>query len=86
MGTSKEERDCCDCGTKFNNDNSMKNCNFFLHIPLEEQLLTDPTLYSCLTNRNLEELIQSNVISDVTTAELYQNLIKHHGMSRIIFL
>jgi hypothetical protein len=71
MGTSKEERHCDDCGTKFNYDESMKNCSFFLHIPLEDQLkqlLTDPPLYSYLTNRNLEELIQFDVITDVTTA------------------
>lgn len=29
----------------------------------------------------MEELIQSDVITDVTTAELYQNLIRFHGMS-----
>jgi hypothetical protein len=85
MGTSKEERHCDDCGTKFNYDESIKNCSFFLHIPLEDQLkqlLTDPTLYSYLTNRNLEELIQSDEITDVTTAKLYKNLIKYHGMSK----
>lgn len=85
MGKSKESRVCDDCGTIFNSENSMKNGSFFLHMPLKEQLeqlLTNPELYSYLSNRNLQDLIQSTVISDVTTGKLYQNLIKHHGMSK----
>lgn len=85
MGTSEESRDCEDCSTTFQYDESKKNGSFFLHIPLEgqlKQLLTDPKLFSCLTNRNIDRLSQSSVISDVTTAKLYQNLINNHGMSK----
>lgn len=85
MGTSKETRDCEECATPFDHESSMKDGIFFLHIPLKGQLmqlLCDPALYECLTNRNLETLAQSSVISDVTTGKLYQNLIRNHGISK----
>ena len=84
MGTSKDERDFEDCGATWVCDSSMKNGTFFLHIPLEDQLkelLKDPSVHCSVTNRNLEDLLRSTAITDVTTAELYKNLIKHHGMS-----
>ena len=84
MGTNKESRNCDDCDTKFDYDSSIKGGNFFLHIPLEnqlKQLISDPELYKILTNRNLEVLSQSSEISDITTGKLYRNLINKHGMS-----
>ena len=47
-----------------------------------KQLLSDPEFYKLLTDRNLEVLAQSNEVSDITTGELYQDLIKSHGLSK----
>ncbi|XP_046841889.1 uncharacterized protein LOC124436007 [Xenia sp. Carnegie-2017] len=85
IGTSAESTKCDECDTPFNRENSMKNGTFFLHIPLKEQLkqlLSDPILYEYLTNRNLEVLTESTVISDVTTGKLYKSLIRDKAMAK----
>ena len=84
MGTSKENRIRDECSSQFSYDASIKN-GIFLNIPLQtqiKQLLSDPDLYKFLTNRNLDMLTQSNQISDITTGDLYKNLIDKHAMSK----
>ena len=84
MGSTKETRECEECGTQFNHDTNIKNGNFFLHIPLVnqlKQLLSDPILYQHLTNRNLKAVTESTVIGDITTGELYKELIRKHSMT-----
>ena len=85
LGTSKENRICDECSSYFSYDASIKSGSFFLHFPLQnqiKQLLSDPDLYKRLTNRNLDVLTQSNQISDITTGDLYKNLIDKHAMSK----
>jgi hypothetical protein len=84
LGKDRTSRDCGNCGKEFVSENSMKNGNFFLYIPLQRQLenlLMDPEMYSMLTNRNLQDITQSNVISDITSSKLYRQLIQHHHLS-----
>ena len=84
MGKDRTSRDCGNCGKEFVSENSMRNGNFFLYIPLQRQLtnlLMDPEIHSLLTNRNLQDITKSNVISDITSSKLYRQLIQHHHLS-----
>ena len=61
----------------------MKKGDYFVFIPLQKQLetiLSDPKLHSYLTNRNLQESLDSAVVCDVTTSALYKELINEHNL------
>ena len=84
MGKDRTRRDCENCREPFVSENSMRSGNFFLYVPLQRQLtnlLMDPEIHSQLTNRNLQDITQSNVISDITSSMLYRQLIQHHHLS-----
>ena len=74
---------CSSCNSPFNEDESIKNGNYFIYIPLQQQietLLSDSKIFPHLTNRNLEFSLKSNTVTDITTSALYKNLICKHGL------
>ena len=84
LGKDRTRRDCQNCSEPFVGENSMKNGSFFLYVPLQRQLknlLMDTEIHAKLTNRNLQNITQSSIISDVTSSMLYRQLIQHHHLS-----
>lgn len=74
---------CSSCNNPFNEDDSMKNGNYFIYIPLLQlikTLLSNTKLFPYLTNRNLDISLKSNTVKDVTTSALYKELIVKHGL------
>ena len=83
LGKNKGITTCQSCDSSFNEADSMKKGDYFVFIPLQKQLetiLSDPKLHSYLTNRNLQESLDSAVVSDVTTSALYKELINEHNL------
>ena len=73
---------CSSCNSPFNEDDNVKNGNYFIFIPLLQQiktLLSNTKLFSHLTDRNLEFSVKSNTVKDVTTSALYKEIIAKHG-------
>ena len=55
-----------------------------MYIPIQQQLesmLSNSKLFEHLTDNNLEQLLNSDTIHDVTTCGLYKDLIRKHGFS-----
>ena len=44
-------------------------------------MLSNNKLFCYLTNRNLDHILKSKTINDVTTSELYKELIVRHGLN-----
>lgn len=84
MGTDRSARECDACNTKFCGAENIKNGNFFIYIPVEQQitsLLLDPKLFNHLTNRDVTSLLNMQSINDITTAQLYQELLNKHNFN-----
>ena len=82
LGKDRVAKPCSDCGEEFIPDDCIKSGNFFLYIPLKQQLidlLNDPKLHSYLTNRDLTT--QTIHISDITSSLLYKKLVQKHHLS-----
>lgn len=68
----------------FDENRSINNGNYFIYIPLQQQivrLLSNNKVFPYLTNRNLDTILGSNTVNDVTTSELYKELIVKHGLN-----
>ena len=84
LGKETTSRPCNSCRSIFNEDDSMKNGHYFMYIPIQQQLesmLSNSNLYKHLTDNNLEHSLNSETIQDVTTCELYKDLINKYGFS-----
>ena len=84
MGKDTSIAACKSCRRLFNEKESIKSGNYFLYIPLQKQiesLLGNAKLFSYLTNRNIEESLNSLVVTDVITSDLYKELINEQGLS-----
>ena len=84
LGKDKKRCGCDSCGEKFDYDKCLNDETYFMYIPLEGQLidlLMDQKLCECLTDRDVETFFRSNVISDVTFAGLYKDLVVKHGLT-----
>ena len=76
---------CSSCNSPFNEDDNVKNGNYFIYIPLLQQirtLLSNTKLFSYLTDQNLEFSLTSNTVKDVATSALYKELIAKHGLGQ----
>jgi hypothetical protein len=74
---------CKACDSLFSEDQSIKNGHYFVYIPLLKQIetvLANAKLYSYLSNRNINECLNSLVVTDVVTSQLYKELITEHGL------
>ena len=87
LGKYKGITICQSCDSPFNEADievySIKKGDYFIFIPLQKQLeksLSDSKLHSYLTNKNLQETLNSAVVSDVTTTALYKELINEHNL------
>ena len=83
---SKTERNCESCYRQIDAYECTKKGNYFLYIPMEDQikdLLADERLKQCLTNRAtpMRQNTTTGVISDITSAGLYNELVEHHDLS-----
>ncbi|XP_028418236.1 uncharacterized protein LOC114543472 [Dendronephthya gigantea] len=84
LGKDVTEGHCESCQQRFSAKECEENGNYFLYLPLEDQLkglLSDEKLSMYLTNRNIPTVGRSSVISDVTSARLYQELVDNHNLS-----
>ena len=85
LGKNQERQDCGRCKKAFISEQCMKNGSFFLYIPLQGQLmemLKDPKMFAYLTNREVKATRRNANISDVTSSELYQQLIRNNNLSK----
>ena len=76
-------RNCKSCDKPFDKADSIKNGNYFLYMPIQnqiEKILENVKLYPHLTDRNLEKSLNSTVVTDVITSSLYKDLITKHGL------
>ena len=83
LGKDTSITTCSSCNNLFSENDSMKNGNYFIYIPLLQQietLLLNTKLFSYLTDRNLDISLKSNTVKDVTTSALYKELIVKHGL------
>lgn len=84
VGQDTTRQTCNTCGGNVSTDERMKEGNFFLYIPLEGQLidlLMDKKVYHNLTDRDVDTIRTSGTTSDVTSVQLYKDLIIKHGLS-----
>ena len=84
IGKDKTEGHCEACHEPFCSSSNLKDGYFFIYIPIEQQikaLLSDDQLYNSLTNRNLDSIINTRLIYDVTSSQLYKELISIHGFT-----
>lgn len=84
IGKDKTQGHCEACQEPFCSTVSLKDGNFFIYIPVEQQikeLLSNDKLYNILTNRDLDHIIHTDIVSDVTSSQLYKELVSHHGFS-----
>jgi hypothetical protein len=83
LGKDTNSTYCSSCDSPFNKDESIKNGNYFIYIPIQQQietLLSDSKILPHLTNRNLELSLKANTVTDITTSALYKELIIKHGL------
>jgi hypothetical protein len=82
LGKEKSRKPCSNCGEEFIPDDCLKSGNFFVYIPLKQQLvdiLKNPKLHDYMTNRDLTA--QTIYVSDITSSLLYQQLVEKHHLS-----
>ena len=82
LGKDKTREQCNGCGEEFVSDDCIKNGNFFLYIPLKQQLidlLSDAKLHPFLTSRDLTT--RTIYISDISSSKLYEELVRKHNLS-----
>ena len=75
---------CESCGESFDADENKRCGNFFIYIPIEQQIkemLSDKKLFQLLTNRDMNALVNADCVTDVTTSQLYKELITLHSFS-----
>ena len=75
---------CNSCEELFDENESIKNGNYFIYIPLQQQivrLLSNHKIFPHLTNRDLDAIVSSKTVNDVTTSALYKELIVKHGLN-----
>ena len=84
MGKGTTMRHCTSCDSPFDKADSIKNGNYFLYLPIQNQIediLGNARLYPYLTDRNLEASLNSTLVTDIITSYLYKDLITKHGLS-----
>ena len=84
LGESRVDRNCESCDEKFNVDKSTKNGNYFLYLPMKDQikdLLGQDKLKQYLIDRAIATNQTTGVISDITSADLYNDLVENHNFS-----
>ena len=73
---------CNVCKKSFDEDESIKNGHYFMYIPVQQQivsLLSNSNIFPYLSNRNLNLNLQAKTVNDVTTSQLYKDLIVKYG-------
>ena len=83
MGKGTTMRHCTSCDSPFDEADSIKNGNYFLYLPIQNQIediLGNAKLYPYLTDRNLEASLNSTLVTDIITSYLYKDLITKHGL------
>ena len=84
MGKDTTITICNSCEELFDESESIKNGNYFIYIPLQQQivrLLSNHKVFPYLTNRDLDVILSSKTVNDVTTSALYKELIVKHGLN-----
>ena len=84
MGKDTTITICNSCEELFDESESIKNGNYFIYIPLQQQivrLLSNRKVFPYLTNRDLDVILSSKTVNDVTTSALYKELIVKHGLN-----
>ena len=84
MGNDATIPACNVCDELFDAAESIKNGHYFIYIPVQQQivsLLSNNKLFPYLTNRNLDLILKSQTVNDVTTSKLYKELIVRHGLN-----
>ncbi len=84
MGKDTTITSCNSCEELFDENKSTKNGNYFIYIPLQQQivrLLSNNKVFPYLTNRDLDIILSSKTVNDVTTCALYKELIVRHGLN-----
>ena len=82
MGKDPTITICNSCEELFDENESIRNGNYFIYIPLQQQivrLLSNHKVFPYLTNRHLDVILSSKTVNDVTTSALYKELIVKHG-------
>ena len=70
------DRNCESCDEKFNVDKSTKNGKYFLYLPIKHQIK------DLLGQNKLKQTNQTTgVISDITSADLCNDLVENHNFS-----
>ena len=70
------------CKKSFDEDESIKNGHYFMYIPVQQQivsLLSNSNIFPYLSNRNLNLNLQANTVNDVSTSQLYKDLVVKYG-------
>lgn len=91
LGTERAQRDCRTCGTPFDPEMSYHEGNYFVRLPVEDQLrniLQNKEVINALDNRNLEIILNDRSYKDIIYGHQYKNLLQQGiiGQNDILLL